>query len=243
MLAKIFIGLAAAAILPAFSAPTPLTLTDPGRARAVPVELYFPAARTCTSEHQCPVAILSAGYGISPLEYTFLAASLNGLGYLVVSIHHQLPSDARLDPAGDIRAQLNPMWRRGAANIGFAIGALKRGYPQYDWRRVVLIGHSVGGDSSAWFATENAAAVSTLVTLDNRRAPLPRDPAVRVLSIRAGDTVADPGVLPTEGACIVKIDGARHNDMSDGGSEQLKQTISQTLARFLADGSCGLSRP
>ena len=239
MLAKIFCVLAAAAILPAHSAPTPLTLTDPGRARAVPVELYFPAGQACSSERPCPVAILGAGYGIGPLEYSFLAAPLNRLGYLVVSIDHQLPSDPKLDRAGDIRAQLNVMFRRGAANIGFAIGALKGTYPQFDWRRVVLVGHSLGGDSSAFFATESVASVSALITLDSRRAPLPRDPAVKVLSIRATDTEADPGVLPAEGACIVKIDGARHNDMYDAGSAQLKQAIVQTLERFLADGSCG----
>lgn len=240
MFARIFCVLVAGAILPAYSAPTPLTLTDPGRARAVPVELYFPAASACTSERQCPVAILSAGYGISALEYSFLAAPLNRLGYLVVSIDHQLASDPKLDPDGDRRAQLNVMWRRGAANIGFAIGALKVTYPQFDWRRIVLVGHSLGGDSSAFFATQNVAAVSALVTLDNRRAPLPRDPAVKVLSIRASDTEADPGVLPPAGACIVKIDGSRHNDMADAGSDQLKQTIAQTMERFLADGSCGL---
>lgn len=77
------------------------------------------------------MAILSAGYGISPLEYTFLTAPLNRLGYLVVSIHHQLQSDAGINPAGDIRVQLNPMWRRRAGNIGFAIGALKGAYPQW----------------------------------------------------------------------------------------------------------------
>jgi hypothetical protein len=44
-----------------------------------------------------------------------------------------------------------------------------------------------------------------------------------VLSIRASDTEADPGVLPTAeeqqefGACIVRIAGSRHNDMYDGG--------------------------
>lgn len=84
--------------------------------------------------------------------------------------------------------------------------------------------------------------MSALVTLDNRRSPLPRDKAIRVLSIRASDTMADPGVLPSEGACIVKIDGSRHNDMSDAGSAQLKQTITQALELFLA-GGCGLNRP
>lgn len=63
-----------------------------------------------------------------------------------------------------------------------------------------------------------------------------------MLAIRASDTEADPGVRPSEGACIVKIDGSRHNDMSDAGSAQLKQTISATLELFFA-GGCGLNRP
>lgn len=238
-------ALLTAALLPlaaASSGSPSLTLTDAARKRDVPVDLSFPANRSCTAADKCPVAILSAGYGISAREYTFLAAPLNRLGYLVVSIDHQLPSDPALDPAGDIRVQLKAMSRRGAANIGFAIDALKGAYPQFDWGRVVLVGHSLGGDSSARFATENVAAVAALVTLDNRRSPLPRDKAVRVLSIRAGDTEADPGVLPSEGACIVKINGARHNDMSDAGSAQLKQAITEALELFLA-GGCGLDRP
>lgn len=223
-----------------------LTLTDPSRNRQVPVELYFPTnAGTCTSERQCPVAILSAGYGISHLDYTFLASQLNRLGYLVVSINHQLPSDPKLDRTGDIRLQLKVMWQQGASNIGFAQDELKSSYPQFAWRRVVLVGHSVGGDSSAFFATEFGPSVSALITLDNRRVKLPRNRSTRVLSIRAGDTEADPEVLPSVAeraeydSCVVKIGGSRHNDMQDAGNVQLKEKINHAIELFLSEDSDG----
>ena len=33
--------------------------------------------------------------------------------------------------------------------------------------------------------------------------------------------------------CVVRIDGARHNDMADGGSDQLKARIVSAIATFL----------
>lgn len=66
MLARIFFALAASAVLPPAFASVPLTLTDAARDRDVPVELYFPADRSCTSAGPCPVAVLSTDYGVSP---------------------------------------------------------------------------------------------------------------------------------------------------------------------------------
>jgi hypothetical protein len=69
-----------------------------------------------------------------------------------------------------------------------------------------------------------------------------------VLSIRAADTEADPGVLPSDearrqfGSCIVKIDGARHNDMADTGSGELKERIVYALETFLAPAPDGQVR-
>jgi hypothetical protein len=221
-------------------------LTDTQRQRSVPVQLYFPAARkTCTSTQRCPVAIFSAGYGISYLDYSFIATSLTGLGYLVVSIQHELPADARLDYRGDIPKQLGVLWERGAKNIQFVRGALGRSYPGFDWQHPVLVGHSVGGDSSARLASEPGSTIAALITLDNRRAQLPRSPVTRVLSIRAADTQADPGVLPSAqeqrqfAACIVKIGGSRHNDMQDAGSAALKATIVEIVEMFLRPTASG----
>jgi hypothetical protein len=87
--------------------------------------------------------------------------------------------------------------------------------------------------------------ISALITLDNRRASLPRALEIKVLSIRAGDTKADPGVLPTIEeqhrfrSCIVKIDGSHHNDMFDGGSVKLKGKIDDAIEKFLARDSYG----
>lgn len=226
-----------------------LDLTDQQRARSVPVELYFPArADECSATRRCPVAILGAGYGIGHREYTFVTDLLTAQGYLVASVNHQLPTDARMDPNGDMVRQRAVLAKLGAENIRFALGALRAGHPAYDWDRVVLVGHSMGGDSSALVAREDPESVAALVTLDSRRSVLPRTPSTRVLSIRASDTEADPGVLPTLdeqkqfGACIVKIPGARHNDMYDGGSPELKGKMTALIRRFLERGADGKPR-
>ena len=94
-----------------------------------------------------------------------------------------------------------PFWRTGVANLLFVRATLKRDYPQYDWDHLTLVGHSHGGDVSALLAQEQPALVTALVTLDNRRYPLPRTASPRVLSIRAGNDIpADPGVIPDAAA-------------------------------------------
>jgi pimeloyl-ACP methyl ester carboxylesterase len=182
---------------------------------------------------------LSGGYGISHLDYAFLAHALNALGYLVVSIRHDLPTDEALATTGDMLALRTPAWRRGADNIRFARTVLTAEYPGFAWDRLVLVGHSNGGDIAAWMAQDEPGAVSALITLDNRRMPLPRAIVPRTLSIRAGDVPADPGVLPTPeeqrtfGIRIVDIAGARHDDMTDGGSSPLKRAIVGSIRQFL----------
>lgn len=218
-------------------------LVDPERARLVPAEVDFPSdPGRCTASHQCPVALLSHGYGMLAREYSFVTGYLNAHGYLVVGITHQLKQDPPMDPAGDLAAQRATIARLGAQNIGVVAGQLRARYPAYDWQHLLLVGHSMGGDSSALFAGENENRVRALITLDNRRAPLPRSAATKVLSIRAGDTEADPGVLPGDderrqfGTCLVKISGSRHNDMQDAGSAQLKAKITHAIALFLGPG-------
>ena len=73
---------------------------------------------------------------------------------------------------------------------------LSRTYTGFDWSHLTLVGHSNGGDISALAVHEWPSLATTLVTLDNRRYPLPRD-QIRVLSIRGSDFDADAGVLPT----------------------------------------------
>jgi predicted dienelactone hydrolase len=217
-----------------------LTLTDSQRGRQVPVELHLPTnTRSCNAAQPCPVAVLSHGYGMRGDEYAFITRQLTALGYLVVTVEHALPGDPGLDGNGDMVAQRAAMARAGAQNLRVVFDQLAPMQPRFDWRHVLLVGHSMGGDSSALYAVENGAQVAALVTLDNRRSTLPRSDNIKVLSIRAGDTTADPGVLPTDteraryGTCVVTIAGSRHNDMNDAGSAMLKDRIAHALSTFL----------
>jgi predicted dienelactone hydrolase len=155
-------------------------LLDASRDRQIPLELYFPAHQnTCTRRSPCPVAFLSQGYGLRNTDYSFIANALARSGYLVAAIQHDLPSDAAISTTGDLFASRTPMWQRGAENPRFVRGALSRTYPGFDWSRLVLIGHSNGGDLSALALQESPTLAAALVTLDNRRYPLPRTPSIK----------------------------------------------------------------
>lgn len=225
-----------------------LTLTDASRDRAVPLEIWRPAdSRRCNPRRRCAVVLLGPGYGLAPTDYAFLAEPLARAGYLVIGVQHVLPADARLPSGGDlIRARL-PMWRTGVENLRFVARTLAPQYPAYDWTHRVLIGHSNGGDIAALALEQTPEFATVLITLDNRRYPLPRDRKLKLLSLRGSDFPADPGVLPAvadgaaAGHCIETLAGARHDDMQQAGPAWLTQRIVARVAGFLADGRCAAS--
>jgi pimeloyl-ACP methyl ester carboxylesterase len=207
---------------------------------AVPVDIHVPASvHACTNAIPCPVAILSPGYGLSDSDYAFVTNHLNRLGYLVVAIQDST-GGVKMDPNAPVAKQVKALARVAAQSISTAIDEASARYPQFNWKHLLLVGHSLGGDSSAQFAVDNTDRVSGLISLDSRRVALPRSAGIHVLTIRASDTTADPGVLPNEeersryGTCVVRIEGSRHNDMQDGGSEQLKAKITSAIDIFLA---------
>lgn len=72
-------------------------LEDSSCNRRIAIVIYPPAAASkCTTADQCPVALLSAGHGMSNGHYTFLAKAMAQAGFLVVSIQHD--AAARLPP-------------------------------------------------------------------------------------------------------------------------------------------------
>lgn len=207
---------------------------------AVPVDIHAPASvHACTNAKPCPVAIVSPGYGLSGSDYSFVTNYLNGQGYLVIALQDSA-GGAKLDRDAPVSPQVQALARVASQSISTAIDQTAPRYPQFDWQHLLLVGHSLGGDSSAQFAADNASRVSGLISLDSRRVALPRSASIHVLTIRASDTSADPGVLPNEeersryGSCVVRIEGSRHNDMQDGGSEQLKARITSAIGKFLA---------
>jgi hypothetical protein len=216
-------------------------LFDPARQRRIPVVVQPPQGNC--RPRACPVAFLSPGYGLGPDDYRFLSDALGRAGYLVVSIQGVLPEDPRPADTGHVVNDRMPIWSIGAANLAFVKSRLIRMYPDYDWSELLLVGHSNGGDYSALALARTPGLATGLVTLDNRRYPIPRDKAVRVLSIRGSDFPADPGVLPSEaeatilGQCIVQVPGARHDDMTDHGPGWLRERIVRIIGDFI-DGIC-----
>jgi hypothetical protein len=97
-----------------------------------------------------------------------------------------------MDRQGDLPLQRQALAAQGADNIRYARRALASPLPGYDWQHPVLVGHALGGDSAAQLASDAAAGIPILITLDNRRAALPRSASTRVLSLRASDTRPPP---------------------------------------------------
>ncbi|WP_252006799.1 alpha/beta hydrolase [Ferrimonas sp. SCSIO 43195] len=223
----------------AIAAPT--TVIDSRRDRAIPIEVHQPVApQQCRQSALCPVALISAGYGVSHRDYQFMVQPLINMNYLVITVGHELASDPPLAVSGNLYLQRQENWIRGAATLEFLRRSMQPDYSSFDFDHLLLIGHSNGGDLSSWLATHQGGYVKQLVTLDHRRVPLPRDPNIAVLSIRASDFAADDGVLPTTNELpsghaieVTTIAHARHNDMTDHGPLWLKQAITTRLERFL----------
>ncbi|MFL6825276.1 MAG: alpha/beta fold hydrolase [Bradyrhizobium sp.] len=192
-----------------------------------------------------PVAILNHGNTVKFTEYSFLANVFAARGYMVVSIQHDLPTDAPMvTKVGELYVGRQPQYLRGIANIRFAIEEMHKVQPNADYDHLTMVGHSNGGDISMYFAKLYPDQVRKIVTLDNLRVPFTTDGRFKILSFRSKDPQfkTDPGVIPPEevrqksGIQVVET-GFRHNDMRDTGPDTAKATIQDMLDKFLDDES------
>jgi predicted dienelactone hydrolase len=216
-----------------------LNLFDKTRNRAVPVVLYSPVSASGKSRAKKKLAILNHGYGTKNTEYTFIAETLVARGFLVASIQHEISGDEPIPTVGKPSEVRRPNWERGAANILFVIDELKRIHPGLDFKNLLIVGHSNGGDTAMLFAEKYPEKAAKIISLDNRRMPIPRIKKPQILSIRSSDQTADEGVLPTTAEQkkfkirIVKLENTIHNDMWDGANVGQKREISEIISRFL----------
>ena len=188
-----------------------------------------------------PVAILNHGNTVKFTEYSFLANVFAARGYLVVSIQHDLPTDAPMvTKVGEIYVGRLPQYQRAVANIRFAVDKIKQMQPNADYDHLTMVGHSNGGDISMYFAKLYPDQIKKVVTLDNLRVPFMTDGRFKILSFRSKDPVfkADPGVVPDDEICekagiTVVRTPFQHNDMRDTGSDEAKASIQGTLDKFL----------
>jgi len=188
-----------------------------------------------------PVAILNHGNTVKNTEYSFLANAFAARGYLSISPQHDLPTDPPMvTKEGELYVGRLPQIERGVDNIHFAIGEMKKVQPNADYAKVTMVGHSMGGDISMYFAKEYPDEIKKVVTLDNLRVPFLTDGKFKILSFRSKDTLfkPDPGVVPDAEQCekagITVVDtGFQHNDMRDTGPDKAKTSIETMLDKFL----------
>jgi alpha-beta hydrolase superfamily lysophospholipase len=192
-----------------------------------------------------PVAILSHGNTVKSTEYSFLANVFAARGYMVISIQHDLPTDAPMvTKVGELYVGRQPQYLRGIANIRFAIEEMHKVQPNADYAHLTMVGHSNGGDISMYFAKLYPDQVRKLVTLDNLRVPFMTGGTFKILSFRSNDPQfkTDLGVMPPEAVreksdITVLQTGYQHTDMSDRGPDNVKSTIRGRLDDFLDDES------
>jgi pimeloyl-ACP methyl ester carboxylesterase len=192
-----------------------------------------------------PVAILSHGNTVKFTEYSFLANLFAARGYLVVSIQHDLPTDAPMvTKVGELYVGRLPQYLRDVANINFAIAEMKKVQANADYDHLTMVGHSMGADVSLYYAKLYPDHIKKVVTLDNLRVPFMTDGKFKILSFRSKDPVfkTDPGVIPADDICekagitVVRTD-FQHNDMRDTGPDHAKASIQNMVDKFLDDDS------
>ncbi len=190
-----------------------------------------------------PVAILNHGNTVKHTEYSFLSNAFAARGYLAIAPQHDLPTDPPMvTKVGEIYVGRLPQIQRGVANIKFAIEEMRKVQPNADYNKVTMVGHSMGGDISMYFAKQYPDEIKKVVTLDNLRVPFLTEGKFKILSFRSKDTQfkPDPGVVPDAEQCekagiTVVNTGFQHNDMRDTGPDAAKSSIQGMLDKFLVD--------
>jgi hypothetical protein len=190
-----------------------------------------------------PVAVLNHGNTVKHTEYSFLANVFAARGYLSISPQHDLPTDPPMvTKPGELYVGRLPQIQRGVANIKFAVEEMRKIQPHADYDKLTMVGHSMGGDISMYFAKQYPEEIKKVVTLDNLRVPFLTEGKFKILSFRSKDKEfkPDPGVVPDAEECekagITVVDtGYQHNDMRDTGPDAAKTSIQSMLDKFLAD--------
>ncbi len=187
------------------------------------------------------MVFINAGYGIAHTDYQFAADIFTAKGYLTIAVAHELDSDPALNRTPPYMATRMENWHRGVVTLKFLVTELGPRYPEYDFTRFTLFGHSNGGDIAALYAAIYPKQVSQIITLDHRRMLLSRNKNIRVLTLRGSDYPADNQVLLNEDELAqypvtqISIENSRHNDMYDGGPKWLVERMSKEIKAFVAN--------
>jgi predicted esterase len=213
-----------------------LSLYDKSRNRPIPVELYV---QDKSDESRQLVVLINHGYTIKNTEYAFLAKALASKGYFIISIQHDLKTDPPLALSGNLIDRRKPLWERGVVNTLFVLKEIRRTHPKLNVHKIILIGHSNGGDIAMLFASIYPESVLKIVSLDSLRMPFPRNKNIPILSLRAIDTKADPNVLPPLQEQkklhinLIRLKNAKHIDLCDRGPKLVQHEVNEYILKFL----------
>jgi len=218
-----------------------VNIYDDSRKRPIPLTIYCPDSDL----KNCKVVIFNHGYGRnqggSNQEYSHITRFLSSIGYFVISIQHELPTDDLLAMEGDLYSTRMPNWEKGVQNISFTINEMKKLRSDLNWNHISLIGHSNGGDMSALFAKKYPGIITKVISLDNRRVPLPRTDNPAIYSLRGSDYPADPGVIPTVeeqekySIRIIYLNDITHTEMDDKASPEQSRKLNNYIEQFLKE--------
>ena len=213
---------------------------DNNRNRPVPVTIYAPKMM---NGNTVPV-IFNHGYDgckkiNSNQDYEYLAEFLSSKGYYVISIQHDLPTDELLAMNEPFMESRMPFWEKGVDNIRFVVSIFQKLMPVLEWKSLVLIGHSNGGDMVMLAATEYPNLADKVISLDHRRMIIPRTTQPKIMTLRGCDYPADNGVLPSKSEqeryniVVVDLDGIGHSDMCKNGTSEQHDRINKQVYDFI----------
>lgn len=215
-------------------------LFDSTRNRPIPIAVYQPKKVA----KQTKVVIFNHGYdgniiSNSNRTYYYLTRFLSEKGYYVISIQHELPNDPLLAMEGDFMQTRMPNWERGVENILATINEFKKFKPELDWKNLVVIGHSNGGDMAMLLAQKHPDLIAKSISLDHRRMIIPRVSNPQIYTLRGCNYEADPHVIPTNeeqkkyNIIVRKLDGITHSDIGHRGSKEQHELINKYIYDFL----------
>lgn len=208
-----------------------ITVYDSVRERKIPFAIYY--------DTSIPRGIVifnhgyTKNYGGSYKSYKKLNKKIASLGYYVISIQHELPTDELLAMEGNLYLTRMPNWKRGVENISFIRKELMKLKPELPWNNLIIAGHSNGGDMTMLYAREYPEQITKAISLDNRRMPIPRTSKPEIYYLKAYDFPADEGVLPTPeeekkfDIHIIKFPTIKHNGM--GNQELVIECVENIL--------------
>lgn len=216
-----------------------LVYFDASRNRQIPVAIYQP--KDPDSRNGVPI-IFNHGYGGNKggdyKVYSYITEFLASKGYFVVSIQHELPTDDLLAMSGQLANTRRPNWQRGVENIHFVINKMKNDFPEFNYKKLSLIGHSNGGDMVVLFAHQYPALVEKIISMDNRRMEIPRVNHPKLFTLRSKDYPADPHVLPSEGelakyGITVEFTKINHSDMDNDANTEEREYMNRKILEYL----------